>query len=47
MLESVLLACQSLTHDPWFWPFIVILAMWILGVRGLIRIALKGGGKSI
>lgn len=47
MLDGLLLACQSLKADPWFWPFVVMLAMWLLGIRALIRIAIRGGGKSL
>jgi len=46
-MTTCLVFLDSMRHDPWFYPFVAVFAMWLLGIMALVRIAIQGGGKSL
>lgn len=46
-MTECLVFLDNMRHDPWFYPFLAVFALWILGVTTMLRIAVKGGGKSL
>lgn len=46
-LIAFLAFLSDMRQDPWFYPVLAVVALWILGVATMLRIAIKGGGKSL